>query len=258
MKNTHNQILLKSLFLFRKPRCIPSPPNRECTCPAKRAVLHTLRAASLTAETALVLPVFFLAVITLISIMCLYGSAMNETLTLRNRAETAAVAADYANGEGMIRLNSTVSLGAYYEPEETGIIRAACAARVRIWNGRDRSGDDYAAGSSRSRYVYVTDYRSVYHTDPNCTHLELRIHTASGGQVQSMTNERGEHYHACEHCTSGHPNAVVYVTDMGDHYHNSPACSGLTRSVYMIPEEEAGTLHICSRCAARRQNRNAA
>ena len=71
MNNTHNQIYIKSLFLFRNPGYAPVPPTEGAVHPAKRAVLHSLRAASLTVEAALALPLFFLAVLSLAAIMCL-------------------------------------------------------------------------------------------------------------------------------------------------------------------------------------------
>ncbi len=258
MKNTHNQIYIKSLFLFRNPGYAPVPPTEGAVHPAKRAVLHSLRAASLTVEAALALPLFFLAVLSLAAIMCLYGSAMRETLTLRNRAEAAALAAEYAGADGYITLTKTVTASSFYTPGAPGAMRALCRAKVRIWNGRDRSAPDYTKDRTGD-YVYVTDNRSVYHTDPGCTHLELTVHAAYASSLAGQTNAYGDHYHACEKCISGgHPAGLVYITDYGDHYHSSPSCSGLVRSLYMIPAKDADDLPCCSRCAARAAGRKAA
>ena len=258
MMNTHKHFYTKSLFLFRNPGYAPASPTAGAVHPAKRAVFRTLRAASLTVEAAFALPLFFLAVISLTGILCLYGSAMRETLALRDRAETAALAAEYAGGDGYVTLTSTVTSGIAYTPADTGLLRAVCKARVRVWSGRDSAaGND--GQEETGEYVYVTDYRSVYHTDPGCTHLELTVHAVYGGTVSGLTNAYGAHYHSCDKCArGGEPSGIVYITEYGDCYHNMESCSGLTRSMYMIPASEAEGLPCCSRCAARDAARKAA
>lgn len=123
-------------------------------------------------------------------------------------------------------------------------------ASVRGWTGR--SGSEGAEGSgdevSGSR-VYVTEHGTVYHTDPNCTHIRLSIRQVRKNSLSSLRNSSGEKYHSCELCGAA-AGSNVYITNEGNRYHSSLECSGLKRTVHQVSLEEVQEKRPCSKCAA--------
>lgn len=122
-------------------------------------------------------------------------------------------------------------------------------AKVRAWTGRVPSGESEADGEGKtdSELVYVTETGSVYHDDPDCTHLKLSIRPIDLDKVQNVRNSGGEIYHACEKCGAS-ASGTVYITNEGNRYHSSLTCSGLKRTVHQVSREEAENLPPCSKC----------
>lgn len=217
----------------------------------QRAAFCAFSKGSLTAEAAFALPVFFLCVICLISMTNVYGKALSQAALLRETAMTAALIAGNGEEEKVIDLNVPFVFTPFYLPEGAASAVIPCRACVRAWNGRDE--DSTAEGkSSNVRYVYVTDNKSVYHTSPTCTHLDLSIRSVGAGAVQSMKNGYGQKYHACEKCAKAGNGGALYVTLYGDCWHTCLDCPGLKRSVHLVDINTVnGTLCQCSRCAAK-------
>ena len=127
-------------------------------------------------------------------------------------------------------------------------VQRAC---VRGWVGREGSGQGEGDGDSddpNEQTVYVTEHGSVYHTDPNCTHIRLSIEQVSEEEAHARRNRYGEKYHACERCGGG--SGQVYITSDGNRYHSSLECSGLKRTVREMTRGETDGLRPCSKCAA--------
>lgn len=101
-------------------------------------------------------------------------------------------------------------------------------------------------GAEREDTAYVTESGLVYHKDYHCTYLDLSIRMVSSGDLAGLRNDSGGKYYACEKCSGG--NGGVYITDSGDRYHGSVTCSGLKRTVYAVPLSEAVGKGACSRC----------
>lgn len=122
-------------------------------------------------------------------------------------------------------------------------------ASVRAWVGRtgeETSGED-GEEESDDEMVYVTATGTVYHTDSECTYLKLSIRTVDADALESLRNNSGEIYHACELCGSS-SGSTVYITSEGNRYHSSLSCSGLKRTVTQVKLSEVGDLHVCSKC----------
>ena len=216
----------------------------------KRVPLCAMK-GSLTVEAALALPLFFMITICLISIMGVYGTVLREMMTLRDSSEAAAMAVSGTEGDSWIELENIVTYKPYYLPSGVSSIYIPVKSKVRAWTGRDGNDSSGSSSSESSNYVYMTEYGSVYHTDPSCTHLDLSISTTSSASVGALKNVYGEHYHACDKCVgSGSANSTVYITQEGDCYHNSAECSGLKRTVKLVSIDEVGDVGQCSRCAA--------
>lgn len=125
-------------------------------------------------------------------------------------------------------------------------------ARVRAWTGRQTGGKDGGqAGAeeenSSQEYVYVTVTGTVYHEDPECTHLKLSIREVSMSQVAGLRNNNGGIYHICERC-GNFGGGTVYITNEGNRYHSSLNCSGLKRTVHKVSKEEISHMRACSKC----------
>lgn len=122
-------------------------------------------------------------------------------------------------------------------------------ARVRAWTGRDSGGGgDSEGGEADGDCVYVTETGSVYHDDPNCTHLKLSIREVDAAELGGLRNNSGGKYHKCERCGDAAPDGKVFITGEGNRYHSSLSCSGLKRTVRQVSKEELGDMRACSKC----------
>lgn len=229
----------------------------------KRAAFYTLPKASFTVETAIVLPLFLLSVLALFSMLDFYRIYTEERMELIQKAKKTAVYA-YMPGDspsvsdlfpnGYVTLSKIVNYQIPFVPFPLPRLQIACHARVHAWCGYLGTEEEGAPQKSKEM-VYVTDYESVYHTDPSCSHLDLQIFESSLSEARKARNKNGARYAPCEKCIgSGNTHSLVYLSDHGTAYHNSPNCSGLKRTIHLIPLEDTGGLNICSRCG-QSQNR---
>ena len=219
-----------------------------------RVSFHALRKGSLTAEAAIAFPIFFLTVICIVSIMNVYGNVVDRASSLRDMTEAAAVAAAAAGSEEERWIDITVPeyFKPFFLPDVLRGVLIPVRGRARVWNGRSESEAESSAGK-KEKYVYMTANGSVYHTRSQCTHLELSTRSVSAASVQALRNSSGARYKPCEKCCRhGTSSPVVYITDDGDRYHSSCECSGLKRTVRLVPESSVEGLCECSRCAAAR------
>ena len=115
---------------------------------------------------------------------------------------------------------------------------------VKAWTGNGQSGEQ-----ERGEIVYVASTGQVYHKQYSCTHLKLSIDFVLLQDVAERRNQNGGRYHPCERCTTSIAVVVAYVTDTGNRYHYSLACSGLKRTIYSRYRHEVPWLGACSRCS---------
>lgn len=237
----------------------------------------TLRSASLTVECALILPLFFMAAVTLILFMNAVSLQVRTDLALSNSARQlacaaglAANAADAAGlaGGGNESHDAGSNAGGEGDDEAVWIdipvsktyqfpvsliphlsVKVAARARVYPWIGiRSWEGTSYAAGEGASDMVYVTDNQEVYHTHADCTHLDLTIIATTLDDVGRLRNADGRKYKPCR----GFPpdyTGVIYVTAQGDFYYPSTAYGSLTRHVHLVRLSDLPALPLCGRCA---------
>lgn len=216
---------------------------------------------SLTVEASAAVPLFFLCMVTLICLMDLYGQIAAKTASLMTKAERLATAAGMT-GEcvvPVIDLKDPVIYRPRWFPVNGAQITAACRGRVRVWCGRDPDDSDAEDEEPDDEMVYLTAYGSVYHTDACCSHLNLSIQCVSSAEAAGRRNSSGHKYHRCEKCAAyAKQSGMVYLTEYGDRYHCSPDCSGLTRSVKLVPLSETDGMRQCSKCAAEEAKKKAA
>lgn len=114
---------------------------------------------------------------------------------------------------------------------------------------RKWTGD--ASEGNQTDYVYVTAYGKVYHKSRSCPYLDLSIRGVISAKITGLRNKGGHKYYACPDCVAKNKkNQTVYITDYGTCYHNSLSCSGLKRTVSLVPLTEVGGRNCCKRCGS--------
>ena len=136
------------------------------------------------------------------------------------------------------RLEIPISVFHLYSPWQSQTVR------VKGWTGYEATVPEIDSGD----IVYVTDYGVVYHSDPQCTYLDLSVRTIEQGEIEEMRNQSGSRYKACILCAASVGQGKVYITDYGERYHGSLGCSGLKRNVYEVSLSDVYGLGGCSKC----------
>lgn len=243
------------------------------------------RQASLTIETALVLPIFVFAMIMLVMIsdaLCLY---VNVQRALHQNAKEAAMLShcehisedewyasvledigtayldrapmvdgsrgisfdgSYIMQQDFIHLQASYRLQFPYDMFGVGNIPMTQRSLMHAWVGYGDTFEEMQDGTEEQT-VYITPYGTVYHLSPECSHLRLSIREIRAGEEGGLRNKDGGRYKDCELCYM-EESSILYITDTGDRYHSHMNCSGLKRVIMTIPISEAGSRGLCSRC----------
>lgn len=207
--------------------------------------------ASLAVETAFVLPLFFMGTVTMISFMDVYKLETEKLVSLCERTKEAGMYAYVLDASGteeiiLPDLYSYQPIGGWISLPKIWLYNLV---KVHAWTGKEYTDGGGETEEAEEGMVYVTETGSVYHVDPDCTYLNLSVAQTSGDSIQWMTNDYGAHYHACKTCSRNQaPADVVYITGSGTSYHNQESCSGLKRTVTLVPETQVEGMHVCSRC----------
>lgn len=147
--------------------------------------------------------------------------------------------------------NECIELVTVYEmkvpflTEAVGKIRTYNSYYCRAWTGYDVS-------ETGELSVYVTENGEVYHTNAECSHLNLTVRKVDRSVLAEFRNEEGVRYTLCELCDAVWSD-VVWVTESGVRYHTSEDCAGIKRTVYEITLDTAKEkgYRLCARCGAR-------
>ena len=119
-----------------------------------------------------------------------------------------------------------------------------------IWNGYAVSGQAQTGVT-----VYIAENGQVYHSDRSCTHLRLSIQKIRAENLDSVRNNYGKRYGACERCVRGRKVEIIYITGEGDKYHYNRDCPGLKRTVSpMLKSDAEKRYRPCSRCGTEKKN----
>lgn len=102
---------------------------------------------------------------------------------------------------------------------------------------------------TREDTVYVTETGIVYHKDSNCTYLDMSIRSVHEEKIEELRNQSGGNYYPCESCGKDKTDSEIrYITDYGTRYHTTLDCKKIKRNVYAISIDEAFGLGGCSKC----------
>ena len=99
------------------------------------------------------------------------------------------------------------------------------------------------------RLSISTEKGTVWHSDYQCSYLQLSIQYVQYSELQNMGNEGGGKYHKCEQCVYRQAMNGVYITSYGNRYHNSLNCSSLKRTIRAVHKSEVAGRGGCSKCA---------
>ena len=245
---------------------------------------------SLTIETALVLPLFLFGVFLLLSLLTSLQFTIAMESALRTEAKRLSEQVYEPEGQALlneacVRRDITEALsesftrlpvrggaegidysGSLLNNREIIILRAEYEWQLpfdlmgmfaqravnsctqHTWIGYETGL--YGLNKDGEEEVYVARNGRVYHRNINCSHIKLKIYPTTGGEVDSLRNNNGGKYYPCEHCHAKKSDPRLYVAENGDRYHNSLSCSGLKRTIEVIPLSEALSrgLGACKRC----------
>ena len=239
---------------------------------------------SVTVEAAIAVPIFFLAVVTLMYLLEMMAvhtavrsglqyagkKAVKETC-ITQMLRPSQVENDVVQAIGESRIDRSIISGGSGGIDcsgsrmsvRTGIGKLSAEYRVKIpvpmfgitpvkcietMKIKAWSGyEKEGLPDVGSDTVYVTETGLVYHRDYHCSHLDLSIRMTHMNTIEELRNENGGKYYPCEHCAKIN-SGKIYITNSGDRYHSSLSCSGLKRTIYAIPVSEAAGKGACSRC----------
>lgn len=124
-----------------------------------------------------------------------------------------------------------------------------CVQRVRIRTFTGFMPEQNRKGEVTEKMVYITKTGTVYHTNKFCTHLNLSVREVNSTNLETMRNNNGGKYYACELCQENMEKPeLVYLTIHGNRYHSTLDCQGLKRSFQAVPISQVGDRKLCSRC----------
>lgn len=255
----------------------------KCRCfSCKEALFQAPFSGSLTVETALALPIFLFAVTAILylfwmmQIQYITRNSLDKAtaeISLKSqvsakKAENLAKAVFYKELAAQKCPLSKIELGiAGFSWKNTKVneeymdmwvtyrikfpisflglksMKFSDGCRMRRWTGNHGQGEE----EKNQEWVYVTPTESVYHLSRTCTHLKLSVTSAARERLKTDLKS----YAPCGHCGKKKGGSTIYVTSEGDCYHTKIDCSGLKRTVYMIPKEQAGGKRACSRCGGK-------
>lgn len=114
---------------------------------------------------------------------------------------------------------------------------------------RKWTGAAVAADEAQDMYVYITEYGTVYHLSKDCNYLDLSIQATKMACIEGLRNKSEHKYYPCERCVVKNIDSdIVYITDYGTAYHSSLQCSGLKRTVSVVPQSTVKDRRGCSKC----------
>lgn len=241
------KVSLCASFILRKKACLRLGKDSH----GWKKIGIRLKKASLTLETAMVMPLFLLGLTAMISFMDVYKLQTEHLMRLCEKAKRAGMYASVQSNGGLDEI-LLPDLYAYHPVG--GIIPLPSiwlhtTVKVRAWTGKEWEVFQDGDGQEEEEMVYVTESGTVFHRNPGCSHLNLSVSRVGSAHIQSMTNRRGERYSACEICCLGQaPGGSVYITSSGNRYHNLENCSGLKRTLKMVKRSQVKGMSPCSRC----------
>lgn len=223
--------------------------------------------ASLTVESAMVLPLVIFLIMTFLLWIQFFQVQEDSMRTLNEQLRQisgAAAAAQEAVGgsaallpeEIILEDTQTLHFLAGFVPREQQFQRWA---KLRPFTGRRYAGEEEESEEEEEEeMVWLTETGSVYHVREDCTHLKLSVRRTVYETLDVLRNQNGGIYHACEVCVGKEApgkSDPVYITREGSRYHRDISCRGLLRRIHCVTKKEAleQGRRPCSRCGGKEE-----
>ena len=132
-------------------------------------------------------------------------------------------------------------------PGKFGEIELSQRVCRRIWGGTQKTESEESEDSDE-QMVFITETGTVYHMTKDCRHLRLSVEAVPAIEIDLMRSNDGSIYYPCERCADLTDNAMVYITDDGNRYHETLDCPGLKRTITEIPLSQTGNRSRCKTC----------
>ena len=210
---------------------------------------HRTKAASMTVEAALVLPLFMFAIMNLMSFIEIYRLQSNMNMKVHQTVKEMVMlgsAADMVGEDECIDFIYPYQASCYVSDLGFSNFLMYRRMRPRVWSGYDNESET-SAEKQKEEMVYITENGEVYHTSKSCTYLIRSIRAVDLAYVDSLRNASGACYYACESCGASCTN-TVFVTAYGNRYHATLQCSSLKRNIVEIPRSKVGGKSACKKC----------
>lgn len=119
------------------------------------------------------------------------------------------------------------------------------------WNGKSIVNEE--SDKENDEIVYITETGKVYHTSKKCTYLTRAIQMVSVGEIDTHRNLSGGKYYKCEKCIHKNMQITgnVYFTAYGDRYHRLKDCKTLVRYIKEVKLSSVVERQKCSKCMQR-------
>lgn len=207
---------------------------------------------NMTAEAAVVLPLFLFAAVNLLSLILMFQEFSIQEGSLHQTGRTLSLLAygqeDRAQEDIRLvtvsRAEAVFPLAAY----RSGSIVNGCV--MHKWIGYDPGDADGAEGGGKEEMVYITASGEAYHLRRGCVYLNPSVSLVAREEAQNSRNRDGKAYTACSSC--GGDSDIVYISESGERYHSTAGCSGLKRTVECVSLAEALARgrHVCPGCGS--------
>lgn len=209
------------------------------------AFFQRITSGELVVETILILPVFLIAVLTLISYMGIYSLQTEKlTETCQSAKELGIYSSVTENLPETMTVPNIYRFSFIFSLVPLKALYMENCVTIRRWVGETAE----ETSEEEERMVYVTENSVVFH-GKNCSYLQPAVRVELYSSLNQLRNRRGEKYNACRKCTNQENGGVIYVTEDGNSYHYSGSCTSLSHVIIMMKYSEAiKDKRPCSRC----------
>ena len=269
--------------------CAVSPKTKA---PILVKCKNRYRSASLTAEAALVFPVFFFTVYLLwqLFLLLIFQMSVCHEMTgtaikyahlgyPERKAEERDVDISWLYQpllwNALPGSDRVENMWVLCLPEEDGTLRVqvqyefACEAvfftkitlpvqqkfRFYPYIGETDADLFITEEAEKKDIVYMTEYGTVYHESRACTYLNVVIRSVAASEVGKERNSSGRKYTLCERCDNRTATETVYVSAGGIRYHLVANCPALKRTVEEKNREDVAGIPACHKCGRTEENK---
>ncbi|MCR5203399.1 MAG: hypothetical protein K6D02_10010 [Lachnospiraceae bacterium] len=210
--------------------------------------------ASLTVEASFVTPIFFLSLMTILSIIFYMGVISEARYGLYKLAYYRSLQdKKYYCAKTSLEIGAVVhdnNEGLYYAelikaPEfmkNSPFIRAYIPMSYSTYEG-------VSMVENKDMYVYVAKNSKVYHKNPECTYIKPKVSTVRSSLIKYKRNNSGGKYKPCKKCTGNGIAYYVYVTEYGTRYHSDKNCNNIYHEIRRVKLSEVAGMNPCSKCS---------